>query len=80
MCTLAEVVYSCLFLVYDGVRCMVYMFSPGGWEVGSIFWSPDHNDAHFELRGPPVHSLPPGNPCSPLTASPLSLVPLGSHS
>ena len=30
--------------------------------------------------GPPVHSLPPGNPCSPLTASPPSLVPLGSHS
>ena len=59
---------------------MVYMFSPDGWEVGCIFWSPDHNDAHFELQGPPVHSLPPGNPCSPLTASPLSLVPLGSHS
>lgn len=49
MCTLVEVAHFHLFLVYDGVRCMVCMFSLDGWEVGGIFWSPDHNDAHFEL-------------------------------
>ena len=49
MCTLEEVVYFCLFLVYDGVRvcgvCLAWM----GGRLGAFLWPPDHNDAHFEL-------------------------------